>query len=48
MAISDFSASAPVIAGLIIALIAIPAAWATSFLKSPMVQGAAELARDAA
>ncbi|NUT39853.1 MAG: MFS transporter [Thermoactinospora sp.] len=34
-AIGGFTASAPVIAGLVIAVIAIPVAWATSFLKPP-------------
>ncbi|MFE3450285.1 MFS transporter [Nonomuraea sp. NPDC059194] len=48
VAIDNFSASAPLIAGLIIAVIAIPAAWATSFLKPPMVQGAAALTPDVA
>jgi DHA1 family inner membrane transport protein len=37
VAIGSFTASAAVITGLIIAVIAIPAAWATSFLKPPTV-----------
>jgi DHA1 family inner membrane transport protein len=41
VAISHFSASAPVIAGLIIAVIGIVVAWATSFLKPPLVAEAA-------
>ncbi|WP_043639007.1 MFS transporter [Nonomuraea candida] len=36
-AIGNFSSSAPVITGLIIAVIAIPVAWATGFLKPPVV-----------
>ena len=35
VAIGDFTASAPVITGLTIAVIGILAAWATSFLKPP-------------
>lgn len=38
VAIGGFSASAVVIAGLVIAVIAIPVAWASSFLKPPAVQ----------
>jgi MFS transporter, DHA1 family, inner membrane transport protein len=38
VAIATFSASSPVITGLIIATIAIMVAWATSFLKPPVVQ----------
>jgi DHA1 family inner membrane transport protein len=37
VAIGSFTASAAVIAGLIIAVIAIPVAWATSFLRPPTV-----------
>jgi MFS transporter, DHA1 family, inner membrane transport protein len=37
VAVGSFTASAAVIAGLVIAVIAIPAAWATSFLKPPTV-----------
>jgi MFS transporter, DHA1 family, inner membrane transport protein len=42
VAIGSFTASAAVIAGLIIAVIAIPVAWATSFLQPPAVGQAAE------
>ncbi|WP_336211668.1 MFS transporter [Nonomuraea sp. LPB2021202275-12-8] len=45
--ISNFNASAPLVTGLIIAVIAIPTAWATSFLKPPAVQEAAELTPEA-
>lgn len=40
LAISGSDVSAPLITGLIIAVLAIPAAWATSFLKPPTVQAA--------
>jgi DHA1 family inner membrane transport protein len=40
VAVGSFSASAAVIAGLVIAVIAVPAAWATSFLKPPDVEAA--------
>jgi DHA1 family inner membrane transport protein len=46
-AISHFSASAPVITGLIIAVIGIVVAWATSFLKPPVVAEAARPATEA-
>jgi DHA1 family inner membrane transport protein len=42
VAIGNFTASAAVIAGLIIAVIATPVAWATSFLKPPLVGDATE------
>lgn len=38
VAIGSFSASAAVITGLIIATIAIPLAWATSFLQPPVIE----------
>jgi DHA1 family inner membrane transport protein len=41
-AIGSFTASAAVITGLVIAVIAIPVAWASSFLKPPTVGAAAE------
>ena len=41
-AIGAFPASSTVITGLIIAVIAIPAAWATSFLKPPAITDPAE------
>ncbi|MFI7450688.1 MFS transporter [Nonomuraea sp. NPDC049714] len=41
VAISSSTASSAVLTGLIIAVIVIPVAWATSFLKPPAVQGAA-------
>jgi len=44
-AIGTFTASSAVITGLIIAVIAIPVAWATSFLKPPVVQNAALVER---
>ncbi|GAA4983473.1 MFS transporter [Nonomuraea thailandensis] len=44
VAIGSSTASSAVITGLIIAVIVIPVAWATSFLKPPAVQGAAERA----
>ncbi|MGN9785094.1 MFS transporter [Nonomuraea sp. ZG12] len=47
VAISGSGASAPLITGLVIAVIAIPVAWATGFLKPPAVQAAAELTPDA-
>ncbi|MFI7449342.1 MFS transporter [Nonomuraea sp. NPDC049714] len=47
VAISGSGASAPLITGLLIALITIPVAWATGFLKPPAVQAAAELTPDA-
>jgi DHA1 family inner membrane transport protein len=47
VAISGSGASAPLITGVVIALIAIPVAWATGFLKPPAVQAAAELTPDA-
>jgi MFS transporter, DHA1 family, inner membrane transport protein len=37
VAVGSFTASAAVIAGLIIAVVAIPVAWATSFLKPPTI-----------
>lgn len=40
VAIGSFTASSPVITGLIIAVIAIPVAWATSFLRPPVVEQA--------
>jgi DHA1 family inner membrane transport protein len=48
LAISGSDVSAPLITGLIIAVLAVPTAWATSFLKPPAVQAAAELTPDAA
>lgn len=45
VAISNFSASAPVMTGLIIAVIGIVVAWATSFLKPPVVAEATEPTR---
>ncbi len=42
VAVGSFTASAAVIAGLVIAVIAIPAAWATSFLKPPTVGAATQ------
>jgi DHA1 family inner membrane transport protein len=42
VAIGSFSASATVTAGLIIAVVAITVAWATSFLKPPVVGEATE------
>jgi DHA1 family inner membrane transport protein len=42
VAIGSFTASSAVIAGLIIAVIAIVVAWATSFLKPPAVEGETE------
>ena len=42
VAIGSFNASSTVITGLIIAVIAIVVAWATSFLKPPAVEEAAE------
>jgi MFS transporter, DHA1 family, inner membrane transport protein len=42
VAIGGFTASAAVITGLIIAVIAIPVAWATSLLKPPVAEKAAE------
>jgi DHA1 family inner membrane transport protein len=42
VAIGSFSASAGVITGLIIAAITVPVAWATGFLKPPVVETAAE------
>ncbi|MET8000732.1 MFS transporter [Nonomuraea glycinis] len=47
MAISGSGASAPLISGLVIAVIAIPVAWATGFLKPPAVRAAVELTPDA-
>jgi DHA1 family inner membrane transport protein len=38
IAVGTFDTSAAVIAGLLIALIAIPVAWATSFIGPPLVQ----------
>jgi DHA1 family inner membrane transport protein len=48
VAISGSGASAPLITGLIIAVIAVPIAWATGFLRPPTVQEAVALAPDAA
>ena len=45
VAISNFTVSSAVIAGLIIAVITIPVAWATGFLKPPVVEEAAEPAK---
>jgi MFS transporter, DHA1 family, inner membrane transport protein len=42
VAIGHFTASSAVITGLIIAVIAIAVAWATSFLKPPVVEAATE------
>jgi DHA1 family inner membrane transport protein len=42
VAIGSFTTSAGVITGLIIAVTAVPVAWATSSLKPPVVQEAAE------
>jgi MFS transporter, DHA1 family, inner membrane transport protein len=42
VAIGGFTASAAVFTGLIIAVLAIAAAWATSFLKPPVVEATAE------
>lgn len=42
VAIDSFSPSAPMIAGLIVAILAIPVAWGTSFLKPPPVEDAAQ------
>jgi MFS transporter, DHA1 family, inner membrane transport protein len=42
VAIGSFTASSVVITGLIIAVIAIPVAWATSLLKPPVIEEAAE------
>lgn len=41
VAIGSFTVSAAVITGLIIAVIAVPVAWATSHLKPPMIQHSA-------
>jgi DHA1 family inner membrane transport protein len=43
VAISTFTASAAVATGVVIALVAIVIAWATSFLKPPVVENAEEL-----
>jgi MFS transporter, DHA1 family, inner membrane transport protein len=48
VAIGSFTASAAVIAGLIIAVVAIPVAWATSFLKPPVAGAAPEPATEPA
>lgn len=42
LAVGSFTASAPVVTGLVIAVIAIPVAWATSFLKPPVAAEATE------
>ncbi|WP_433245777.1 MFS transporter [Streptosporangium sp. CA-135522] len=42
VAIGTFTASSTVITGLIIAVISIPVAWATSFLKPPVIADATE------
>jgi DHA1 family inner membrane transport protein len=42
VAVGSFTVSAAVIAGLVIAVFAIPAAWATGFLKSPAPEAAAQ------
>ncbi|WP_214324977.1 hypothetical protein [Nonomuraea sediminis] len=42
VAIGTFTASSTVITGLIIAVISIPVAWATSFLKPPVTANATE------
>jgi DHA1 family inner membrane transport protein len=42
LAVGGFTASAAVITGLVVAVVAIPVAWATSFLKPPVVEGASE------
>ncbi|MEV8635105.1 MFS transporter [Streptosporangium sp. NPDC051023] len=44
VAIGTFTASSAVITGLIIAVISIPVAWATGFLKPPVIADATELA----
>jgi DHA1 family inner membrane transport protein len=44
VAIGGFTASAAVITGLIIAVITIPVAWATSFLRPPVAEQASTLA----
>lgn len=46
VAIGNFSVSAAVITGLIIALIAIPVAWVTSFLQPPVVEQSTEPTAD--
>jgi DHA1 family inner membrane transport protein len=42
VAVGSFTSSAAVITGLILALMAIPVAWATSFLQPPMIEEAAK------
>jgi DHA1 family inner membrane transport protein len=42
VAIGSFTASSAVLTGVIIAAIAVPAAWATSFLEPPVVEESAE------
>jgi MFS transporter, DHA1 family, inner membrane transport protein len=44
LAISDFGPSAPMVTGAIIAVIGIVLAWATSYLKPPVIEEATELA----
>ncbi len=41
VAVGSFTASAAVLTGLIIAVISVPVAWATSLLKPPVVEQAA-------
>ncbi|WP_067482496.1 MFS transporter [Actinomadura hibisca] len=42
VAIGEFGASAAVVTGLVIAVVAVPVAWATGFLKPPMAEVIAE------
>ena len=44
MAIGSCTASSAVLAGLAIAVIAVPVAWATGFLEPPVAERAAEAA----
>lgn len=37
VAIDEYSAAAPVVTGLVIAVVTIPVAWATGFLKPPVI-----------
>ncbi|MFB9679473.1 MFS transporter [Streptosporangium vulgare] len=48
VAIGTFTASSTVITGLIIAVISIPVAWASSFLKPPVIADATEPATESA
>lgn len=47
VAVGSLSVSAAALTGLIIAVIAIPVAWAISFLKAPVVEQATDDSADA-